>query len=177
MSEANLKLLKVLKEDMTASAKRARKLLLEYGDKAYGENVDMNSEEAQDADVIHDALCLYLDHNSEQLFHLECKIAKEEKKVENSNILFRPHRGSLADAMAEIKEFKSEKELKEYIAAKDGIKPEDVKITLYSDSGDDRIAWPKSYLVEGHYIAGFLTYGVSLDDSLKAYKKFSEVFK
>ena len=81
MSSDNIKLLKVLKEDLTASAKRARKLLLEYGDKAYGENVDFNSEEAQDADVIHDALCLYLDHNSEQLFHLKCQIAKEEKKV------------------------------------------------------------------------------------------------
>ena len=85
MSEANLKLLKVLKEDMTASAKRARKLLLEYGDKAYGENVDMNSEEAQDADIIHDALCLYLDHNSEQLFHLERQIAREEKKVQDND--------------------------------------------------------------------------------------------
>jgi hypothetical protein len=84
MSETNLKLLKVLKEDLTASAKRARKLLLEYGDKAYGENVDFNSEEAQDADVIHDALYLYLDHNSEQLFHLECEIAKEEKKVKDN---------------------------------------------------------------------------------------------
>ena len=85
MSEANLKLLKVLKEDMTASAKRARKLLLEYGDKAYGENVDMNSEEAQDADIIHDALCLYLDHNSEQQFQLERQIAKEEKKVKDND--------------------------------------------------------------------------------------------
>lgn len=85
MSETNLKLLKAVKEDLTESAKRARKLLLEYGDKAYGENIDMNSEEAQDADVIHDALCLYLDHNSEQLFQLECQIAREEKKVKNSD--------------------------------------------------------------------------------------------
>ena len=85
MSDNNLKLLRVLKEDMTACAKRARQLLLEYGDKAYGENVDMDSEEAQDADVIHDALCLYLDHNSEQLFHLECKISKEKKKVKDND--------------------------------------------------------------------------------------------
>jgi hypothetical protein len=89
MSDNNLKLLNALKEDMKADAARARKLLLEYGDKAYGENVDFNSEEAQNADVIHDALCLYLDHNSEQQFHLNKEIARvmarKEKEANDGN--------------------------------------------------------------------------------------------
>ena len=95
-----------------------------------------------------------------------------------TNILYRPHRGSLMDAMTEIKEFNSEQELKEYIVTKEkdygyNIKPKDITIELYSDSGDDRIAWPKSYIVDGPSgVLGFLTYNVSLEDSLKAYKVF-----
>lgn len=93
------------------------------------------------------------------------------------NILFRPHRGSLTAAMAEIKEFKSEQEFKEYIVAKEkeygyAIKPEDITIKRYGD-GDDRIGWPNSYIVDGPSgVFGFLTYNVSLEDSLKAYEAF-----
>lgn len=99
-----------------------------------------------------------------------------------TNILYRPHRGSLADAMAEIKEFKSEKELREYIVAKEkewgyNTKPENITIKLYSDLGDDRIGWPNSYIVDGHGVFGFITYNVPLEDSLKAYKAFLKEVK
>ena len=176
----NLKLLKSLKEDTQKDMKRATNLLVKYGDVAYGENVDYNSEEAQDASVIHDALEHYLNDLSSDIHSIERQIAREEKKVKKlkaSNVLFRPHRGGLADAMSEIKEFKSEKELREYVAAREkeygyDTKPEDIKITLYGELSDDRIGWPQSYLVEGHGIVGFLTYGVALEDSLKAYEEF-----
>ena len=71
----------------------------------------------------------------------------------------------------------STQELKEYIITKEkeygyDIKPKDIRIELYSDSSDDRIGWPKTYIVDGHGVFGFLTYKVSLEDSLKAYRVF-----
>lgn len=57
-------------------------------------------------------------------------------------IIYRPHRGSLSDAMAEAKEFNNEKEMKEYIAKQwDGyISVEDIVIVDDSHN-DDRIGW------------------------------------
>ena len=94
-----------------------------------------------------------------------------------SKILYRPHRGGLADAMVGIKEFNSEKEFKDYIVTQDkklgyNIRPEDITIELYSDTSDSRIGWPNSYIVTGSFIEGFLTYNLSKEECLKVYKEF-----
>ena len=57
-------------------------------------------------------------------------------------IIYRPHRGSLIDAMAEAKEFNNEQEMKEYIAEQwDGyISVEDIVI-IDNPQNDERIGW------------------------------------
>lgn len=57
-------------------------------------------------------------------------------------IIYRPHRGSLADAMAEVKEFNNKQEMKEYIVEQwDGyISIEDIVIDN-NPINDDRIGW------------------------------------
>ena len=56
-------------------------------------------------------------------------------------ILYRPHRGTLADAMAEVKEFSSIKEMREYLAQdhKNAFDISDIVISYYCY--DDRIGW------------------------------------
>ena len=61
-------------------------------------------------------------------------------------IIFRPHRGSLAEAMSEAKEFDSEADLKQYVVEywcrgmPDYISLEDV--VIYGEPiNDDRIGW------------------------------------
>ena len=79
----NLKLLKTLKEDTQENINRVTNLLVKYGDIAYGENVDYNSEEAQDAGVIHDALEHYLTDLNSDLHSINNKIAREEKRIKH----------------------------------------------------------------------------------------------
>ena len=57
-------------------------------------------------------------------------------------IIYRPHRGSLAEAMEEAKEFNNEQEMKEHIANQwDGyISVDDIVITD-NPHNDDRIGW------------------------------------
>lgn len=56
-------------------------------------------------------------------------------------ILYRPHRGTLADAMAEVKEFSSIKEMREYLVQdhKKAFAVSDIVISYYCY--DDRIDW------------------------------------
>ena len=57
-------------------------------------------------------------------------------------IIYRPHKGTLPDSMAESKEFNNEQEMKEYIEAQwDGyVSAED--IVIHGDSvNDGRIGW------------------------------------
>ena len=53
--------------------------------RTYGPNVDYNSEEAQDANVIHDALLHYIEETDEQIHSIERTIASEEKEVKNND--------------------------------------------------------------------------------------------
>ena len=81
MSSENIKLLKSLKEGLLEDKERASRLLDKYGEIAYGPNVDYNSEEAQDADVIHDALLHHIEIIDEQLDSVDRQIAREEKHI------------------------------------------------------------------------------------------------
>lgn len=57
-------------------------------------------------------------------------------------IIYRPHRGSLADAMAEAKEFNNEQEMKEYIVKQwDGYISVDDIVIDDNAHNDDRIGW------------------------------------
>ena len=85
MSSENLKLLKSAKEGLLEDKERATKLLDKYGEIAYGPNVDYNSEEAQDADVIHDGLLYFIEKTDEQIASVDRAIAREEKKVKNND--------------------------------------------------------------------------------------------
>lgn len=71
-------------------------------------------------------------------------------------IIFRPHRGSLAEAMAEAKEFNNVEEMKEYIVNQwnEGWKgekklftAEDIVINEDSEVNDERIGWEDSKYV------------------------------
>ena len=71
-------------------------------------------------------------------------------------IIFRPHRGSLAEAMAEAKEFASVEEMKEYIVkvwhdywagSKILFSVEDIVINDDSEVNDERIGWEDSKYV------------------------------
>ncbi len=67
-------------------------------------------------------------------------------------IIFRPHRGSLAESMDEAKEFCNENEMKEYIITqlitsfglKDKLTVEDIEIDKNSAVKDIRIGWEDS---------------------------------
>jgi len=85
MSSENIKLLKSLKEGLLEDKERASKLLDKYSEIAYGPNVDWNSEEAQDADVIHDALLHHIEIIDEQIDSADRQIAREEKKVKDND--------------------------------------------------------------------------------------------
>ena len=85
MLSENIKLLKSLKEGLLEDKERASKLLDKYGEIAYGLNVDWNSEEAQDADVIHDALLHHIEIIDEQIDSADRQIAREEKKVKDND--------------------------------------------------------------------------------------------
>ena len=54
-------------------------------------------------------------------------------------IIYRPHRGTLADAMAEAKEFPSETEMKQFIAYLWDVPPEN--IVLRDPIDDNRNGW------------------------------------
>jgi len=57
-------------------------------------------------------------------------------------IIYRPHRGSLADAMAEAKEFNNEQEMKEYIVKQwNGYIFIDDIVIDDNPINDDRIGW------------------------------------
>lgn len=77
----NIEVLKLFREDLVDGKERAAKLLDKYYDIAYGPNADYNSEEAQDADVIHDSLLYFIEKADEQIASLDRKIAKEEKHI------------------------------------------------------------------------------------------------
>ncbi len=81
MSSENMKLLNSLKEMLLEDKERASKLLDKYVEIAYGPNVDYNSEEAQDADVLHDALLHHIEIIDEQLDSVDRQITREEKHI------------------------------------------------------------------------------------------------
>ena len=57
-------------------------------------------------------------------------------------IIYRPHRGNLADAMVEAKEFNSEQEMKEYIVKQwDGYFSIEDIVILGDPYNDERIGW------------------------------------
>jgi len=57
-------------------------------------------------------------------------------------IIYRPHRGSLTDAMAEVKEFNNEQEMKEYIVEQwNGYISIDNIVIDDNPINDDRIGW------------------------------------
>jgi len=85
MSSENIKLLKSLKEGLLEDKERASRLLDKYGEIAYGPNVDYNSEKAQDAGVLHDALLHHIEIIDEQIDSADRQIAREEKKVKDND--------------------------------------------------------------------------------------------
>jgi len=85
MASENIKLLKSLKEDLLEDKERVSRLLDNYSDMAYGLNVDCNSEEVKDADVIHDALLSHIENLDEQINSIERTIACKEKQVESND--------------------------------------------------------------------------------------------
>lgn len=58
-------------------------------------------------------------------------------------IIYRPHRGGLAEAMEEAKEFETETEMKEYIVERflGFVSPEDIVIEDESVTDDERCGW------------------------------------
>ena len=79
MSSENIKLLKSLKEGLLEDKERASKLLDKYAEIAYGPNVNYNSEEAKDADILHDALLHHIESIDEQIASVDRQIAREDK--------------------------------------------------------------------------------------------------
>lgn len=83
-------------------------------------------------------------------------------------IIFRPHRGSLSDVMAEAREFENLEQMKHYIVEDwdNYIKFED--IVLSEDSHDDsRISWKNVRYV---CIKGIQEYNGEYKDYMKMYK-------
>lgn len=58
-------------------------------------------------------------------------------------IIYRPHKGGLAEAMAEAKEFETEEEMKQYISEQylKFVSPEDIVIEEHSTIDDDCCGW------------------------------------
>lgn len=59
-------------------------------------------------------------------------------------VIFRPHRGTLSDAMAEKQEFSNMYDMLYYLRHKYG---KDIKITLTDPVNDKRIGWKDSMYV------------------------------
>lgn len=70
----------------------------------------------------------------------------QKEKEQGMRILYRPQRGTLAEAMAEVKEFSSVKEMLEYLAEdhEKAFDISDVYISYYCY--DERIEW-ETYIV------------------------------
>lgn len=67
-------------------------------------------------------------------------------------ILYRPHRGMLADAMAESRAFQSIPEAREFIANSQSseffkIAPADIVCEHYGSGEDKRIGWQETYIL------------------------------
>ena len=80
-----------------------------------------------------------------------------------NKVLFRPHRGSLKEAMEGVREVSSVKDIVyglglqycEYLSERYVIS--DVLVELYDERPDDRIGWDKTYIVriDGYGVLGF----------------------
>ena len=96
-----------------------------------------------------------------------------------SKILYRPHRGGLADAMTDLHEFNSIDEMLDYVYKNESFEDEDsIKDITYEEYGkpsrDYRIGWKKTYIVcsKGRGGCGWFTTNLSKEESLKAYDAF-----
>lgn len=77
-------------------------------------------------------------------------------------IIYRPHRGSLANAMEEVKEFNDELEMKEYIVKQwNGHISFDDIVIADNPHNDDRIGW-----IDTRYVC---TKKLGEDDYIKKY--------
>ena len=97
-----------------------------------------------------------------------------------SKILYRPHRGGLKEAMSELKEFKSIKEMLKYVYENESFEDEksikDIRIKLYSKTPDNRIGWKNTFVVlsKGRAGCGWFTKDLSKKESLEAYTNFDK---
>lgn len=84
-------------------------------------------------------------------------------------IIYRPHRGMLADAMMEAREFKTLDEMKDYIIKRDifSIKKEDIVLSEKTHD-DNRINWKDIHYV---CIKGYKTFAGTYIDYVKMYGK------
>ena len=88
-----------------------------------------------------------------------------------SKILYRPHRGGLADAMAYLQEFNSIDEMLDYVYKNESFEDEEsIKDITYekygTNSGDYRIGWKTTYIVcsKGRGGCGWFTTDLSKED-------------
>lgn len=96
-----------------------------------------------------------------------------------SKILYRPHRGGLADAMTYLQEFNSIDEMLDYVYKNESFGNEkSIKDITYEEYGnpsyDQRIGWKNTYIVcsKGRGGCGWFTTNLSKEESLKAYEAF-----
>ena len=93
-----------------------------------------------------------------------------------SKILYRPHRGGLAEAIRELHEFNSTKEMLDYVYKNESFGDEksikDITYKKYSKYGDCRIGWKNTYIVcsKRRGGCGWFTTNLSKEECLKAYK-------
>lgn len=88
-------------------------------------------------------------------------------------IKYRPHRGSLDDAMAGYHEFNSKRQLIRFLrndlAPFIEINPKNIKIEKYFDHEDKRIGWKQTYIIlYPHFgVIGFCdSWPASIEDNL-----------
>lgn len=74
--------------------------------------------------------------------------------------IWRPMCGGIDDAVAEMKVFESKEDMMQFVYERYKRNEGDLVIKLYSNKGDDRIKWHKTYLIcdkNNHAAGGYCT--------------------